>query len=166
MPFPPTLAQALFYISSTEASDFSSKRQHGNTGVGGKSLSDHSMIAKATKASGEALSMQMRDMVAASRDLEHSKINVQLKLFSEQREYQREKDRRLYKNALVANENARLAIIKQGEVVSCLAQLSSVLQMGLKVSAKGGGSNISPGGTHRERVWVIKASWPRNYPLH
>ena len=43
----------------------------------------------------------------------------------------------------MANENARLAIIKQGEVVSCLVQLSSVLQMGLKVSAKGGGSSIS-----------------------
>jgi hypothetical protein len=47
-------------------------------------------------------------------------------------EYQREKDRRLYESSLIANENARLAIIKQGEVVSCLAQLSSVFIYGVK----------------------------------
>jgi hypothetical protein len=32
----------------------------------------------------------------------------------------------------MANENACLAIIKQGEVVSCLAQLSNVLQVGFQ----------------------------------
>jgi hypothetical protein len=82
------------------------------------------------------MAMQMRDMAAASRELERSKIEVQLKLFSEQMEYQREKDRRLYESAIMANKNARLAIMKQGEVVSCLSQLSSVLKMGLNVSSK------------------------------
>jgi hypothetical protein len=76
-------------------------------------------------------------MAAASRDVKRSKIEVQLKLFSEQMDYQREKDRRLYESSLIANKNTRLAIIKQGEVVSCLAQLSSVLQMGLNVSSQG-----------------------------
>ena len=52
-----------------------------------KSLSDHSVIAKANKASREALSMQMRDMAVASCDLERSKIDIQLKLFLEQMEY-------------------------------------------------------------------------------
>jgi hypothetical protein len=37
---------------------------------------------------------------------------------------------------MMANENARLAIMKQREVVSCLSQLSSVLKMGLNVSSK------------------------------
>ena len=37
----------------------------------------------------------------------------------------------LYENAIIANENACLAILKQREVVSCLAQLSSVLSKGL-----------------------------------
>jgi hypothetical protein len=53
-----------------------------------KSLSSHNVIADATKASGEVMAMQMRDMATASRELERSKIEVQLKLFSEQMEYQ------------------------------------------------------------------------------
>jgi len=74
---------------------------------------------------------QMREMADASRDLERSKIDMQLKLFSEQMQYQREKDRRLHESSCIANENARLAIEKQGEVVKCLTQLSSVLSIGL-----------------------------------
>ena len=42
----------------------------------------------------------------------------------------------MYETSVIANENARLAILKQGEVVSCLAQLSNVLCMGLNVSSK------------------------------
>jgi hypothetical protein len=84
------------YISSSDPSEFSSKQRTGNTGVQRKSISSHNVIAEATKASGEVMAMQMRNMAAASRDLERSKIDVQLKLFSEQMEYQREKDRRLY----------------------------------------------------------------------
>jgi hypothetical protein len=57
-------------------------------------------------------------------------------------DYQREKDTRLYKSSLIVNENARLAIIKQREVISCLAQLSSVLQMGLNVSSKDDTSRV------------------------
>jgi hypothetical protein len=134
--FPPSSAQAPIYISSSDASEFSSRQRLGNTGVRRKSLSSHNVIAEATKASGEVMAMQMRDMAAVSRELERSKIEVQLKLFSEQMEYQREKDRRLYESAMMANENARVAIMKQGEVVSCLSQLSSVLKMGLNVSSK------------------------------
>jgi hypothetical protein len=82
------------------------------------------------------MATQMKDMAAASRDLERSKIEVQLKLFSEQMAYQREKDRRLYENAVIANENAKLSIMKQGEVVSCLQNLSNVLRMGMNVTGK------------------------------
>jgi hypothetical protein len=81
------------------------------------------------------MATQMKDMAATSRDLERSKIEVQLKLFTEQMSYQRDKDRRLYENAMIANENARLAIMKQGEVVSCLEKLSTVLRMGLNVKS-------------------------------
>jgi hypothetical protein len=136
VPLPPTSVQAPVYISSTDASEFSSRQRPGNTGVRRKSLSGHNVIAEATKASGEVMAMQMRDMSAVSRELERSKIEVQLKLFSEQMEYQREKDRRLYQSSLIANENARLAILKQGEMVSCLTQLSTVLQVGLHKSSK------------------------------
>jgi hypothetical protein len=65
-----------------------------------------------------------------------SKIDVQLKLFTEQMQYQRGKDRRLYENALIANENAWLAIQKQGEVIRCLAELSFVLCKALNMARK------------------------------
>ena len=90
----------------------------------------HNVIAKATKAFGDIMASQLRQMAEASRDLEKSKIEVQLKLFAEQMDYAREKDHCLYENCLIANENACLAILKQGEVVSCLAQLSQVLSKG------------------------------------
>ena len=46
-------------------------------------------------------------------------------------EYQREKDRRIYESALATNENARLSILKQGDMVNCLAHLSTVLSKSL-----------------------------------
>lgn len=82
-------------------------------------MSGHNLIADATRASGDVMASQMRDMAEASREIKRSKIEVQLKLFTEQMVYQREKDRRLYENVAIANENARLAIMKQGKVVSC-----------------------------------------------
>ena len=88
------------------------------------------------------MAIQMKDMAAVSRDLERSKIEVQLKLFSKQMAYQREKNRRLYENTVVVNENAKLSIMKQDEVVSCLQNLSIVLRMGLNVTVQG---NHGPG---------------------
>jgi hypothetical protein len=164
VPFPPNSAEAPMYISSTDASEFSSKQRPGNTGVRQKSLSGHNIIAEATKASEEVMAMQMRDMASASRELERSKIDVQLKLFSEQMEYQREKDRRLYESSLIANKNARLAIINQGEVVSCLAQLSSVLSMGLNVSSKNDRDPILQAVATAEASQQAKCSTPTTTP--
>jgi hypothetical protein len=126
-----------YFLSTSETSEFSNKRRPCNTAVRRKSMSGHNIIAEATKASGEVMASQMRDMAESSRELERNKIEVQLKLFTKQMAYQREKDRRLYENVVIANENARLAILKQGEVVSCLAQLSYVLSKGLFVSTDG-----------------------------
>ena len=50
-------------------------------------------------------------------------------------EYQREKDHKIYENAVVANENARLSILKQGEMVNCSAHLSTVLGKSLNTSS-------------------------------
>ena len=97
----------------------------------------HGLIAEATKASDVVMADQMREMAEASRDLERSKLEVQLKLFAEQMDYQREKDRRLHESSLIANENAKLAIEKQGEVMKCLTHLSSVLGVGLTLSKRG-----------------------------
>lgn len=120
-------------ISSSDTASYSLGRRPGNTAVRKKNVSGHTVIAEATKATGLVMAKQMEDIAESSRALERSKIDVQLKLFSEQMAYQREKDRRLYDNAVAANETARLSIIKQGEIVHCLAQLSTLL--GRKLSS-------------------------------
>jgi ATP-dependent protease HslVU (ClpYQ) peptidase subunit len=128
-----TLKYTIFF-STSDTSKFCNKKRPINTGVCRKSLSGHNVISGTTKASGEFMASQMIDMAKSSRKLEHNKIEVQLKLFKKQMAYQRKKLRRLYENSVIANENAHLAIVKQGEVVSCLAQVSSLLSKGLFVS--------------------------------
>ena len=123
--------QALQVISSCDTSEVTFKRRSGNTGVRRKNLTTHNIIAEVTKATGNVLAQHMQDIAESNRELERSKIEVQLKLFSEQMEYQREKDRRIYKSALAANENARLSILKQCDMVNCLAHLSIVLSKSL-----------------------------------
>lgn len=71
---------------------------------------------------------------------------MQLKLFAKEMFYQREKDRRMYENATIANENAKLVILKQGEMVSCLSQLSHVLSRGLQMSSTFPQTVTTPGG--------------------
>ena len=126
-----------FVLSTSDTSEFCNKRRPGNTGVHRKNVSGHNVIFEATRASSEVMASQMHHIAKSSCELECNKIEVQLKLFTEQMAYQREKDKRLYENAVIANENAHLAIPKQREVVSYLAQLSSVLSKGLFVSTDG-----------------------------
>ena len=122
-------------ISSSENSQYAVHRRPGNTVVRRKNLSGHSVIAEATKATGSVMAAQMQEIASANREMERFKLEVQLKRFSKQMEYQKEKDRRVYENAVAANENARLAILKQSEMVHCLVQLSSVLSTGLTMSS-------------------------------
>jgi hypothetical protein len=103
-------------------------------------------------------------MAEVSRELERSKIEVQLKLFSEQMMYQREKDRRLYENAVTVNENARLAIQKQGEVVSCLAHLSSVLSKGLSMPRDSHGNGRPQAPAPMTTAEATLAEEPRGTP--
>ena len=114
-------------ISSSETSQCARKGRAKSTIVQYKNLSGHNVIAEATKATGIVMAQHMQDIAESSRDLKRSKIEVQLKLFTEKMCYQQEKDRRLHENALMANENTRLSILKQAEMVSCLANLSNVL---------------------------------------
>ena len=46
-------------------------------------------------------------------------------------DYQCQKDLCLHEGSCIVNENARLAIEKQAEVVKCLTQLSTVLSRGM-----------------------------------
>ena len=114
-------------ISSSDTSLYSLGRRPGNTAVKRKGVSGHTIIAKATKTSGVLMEKQMQDIADSSQALERSKIEVQLQLLSEQMAYQREKDKRLYENAMQANENACLLIIKQGDIVNCLSHLSNMI---------------------------------------
>ncbi|KAG0594510.1 hypothetical protein M758_UG083900 [Ceratodon purpureus] len=136
-------------LSSSDNTHFSGHRRPGNTAVRRKNLSGHSVIAEATKATGAAMASQMLEIADASRELERSKIEVQLKLFTEQMAYQREKDRRMYEHASIANDNARMAIIKQGEMVACLSQLLTVLGHGLSMQNTHSFDNMGPGGFHK-----------------
>ena len=139
--------QAPQVISSSDTSEFTIKHQSGNTSVWRKNLTADNVIAEATKATGNVLAQHMQDIAESSRELERSKIEVQLKLFSEQMEYQREKDRRIYENALATNENARLSILKQGDMVNCLAHLSSVLSKSLIMTS---GASMPQSTPHEE----------------
>ena len=122
-------------ISSSETSSYSLGSRPGNTGVKRKAVSGHTIIAEATKSSGALVAKHMQEIAESSRALERSKIDVQLQLFTEQMAYQREKDRRLYENAVQANENAWLLIMKQGDIVNCLSHLSSVIGKSLSRSS-------------------------------
>jgi hypothetical protein len=110
-----------------------SKRKTGNTRIRQKSLGNQSAIVEVTKASTEALANQLKAMVSTTKETESKKLKVQLKLFAEHMAYQRARDMRIYEQGLLTVENARLAIIKQGEVVNALAGLSHILTLGLKV---------------------------------
>jgi len=63
-------------------------------------------------------------MSYSSRIVENSKIEVQLKLFSEQMQYQQDRDNRCH-------DISKLSILKQGEVVNCLSNLAAVLSAGM-----------------------------------
>ena len=109
-------------------------RRSKNIAIRKKNLLGHTIIAQATKATRTMMTTQMQEIANAPRDLERSKIEVQLKSFTEQMAYQREKDRCMYQNAAnLANDNARLGILKQGEMVNCLSQLSTILSKGLTI---------------------------------
>jgi len=78
----------------------------------------------------------MKSIAEANHDIKRNKTKVQFKLFYEQMEYQREKDyHRLYEHLRIAKENARLAIIKRGEILAYLA--TSTLQLCTMTSFQG-----------------------------
>jgi hypothetical protein len=89
-------------ISSSETSGSAPTRKSGSTCIKQKNLSAHHMLAEAAKSSREFLAQEMKAMAEANCELESMKIDVQLKLFTEQMDYQREKDQRLYENARIA----------------------------------------------------------------
>ena len=118
-------------ISSSDTGDFGICGRPGSTAVRRKSMSGHSIMAEATRATGNVMAGEMRAVAEAGRELECSKIQVQLNLFDKQMEYNHERDYRLHENVAIVNENAKLTIQKQGHVIQCLAHIAHVLRSGV-----------------------------------
>jgi hypothetical protein len=74
-------------LSSSESGSYNMKRRLGNTRIRRRT----SALADATKAIGDVMVAQMKEMVGATRETEHNRLEVQLRLFSENMQYQREK---------------------------------------------------------------------------
>ena len=108
------------------------KRKVANTAIRRKSLGGVSALLEVAKSSGEAIATTMREMTSVTKETESNKLEVQLRLFSEQMAYQRECDMWVYEQSLLAADNARLAILKQEEIVKALGNISSVLSLGLR----------------------------------
>jgi hypothetical protein len=82
----------------------------------------------------------MSDMNKSTKE---AKLEVQMRLFTEQMSFMLEKDQRINNNAKAAQENAKLAIEKEEELIRCLANISVVLGRGLGVGSEG----VPPPGT-------------------
>ena len=124
------LKESTVFLS--DFSHFITKRKIANTAIRIKSSGGISALVEVAKAFGEAIATQMKGMTSMTKETESNKLEIQLKLFSEQMTYQRERDIRVYEQSLLAAENARFAILKQREIVLALANISSVLSLGLK----------------------------------
>ena len=116
----------------SDSSHSITKRKLANTAIRRKSSVGVSQLVEVAKASGEAIATEMKEMASVTKITESNKLEVQLRLFSEQMAYQRERDMRVYEQSLLAADNARLANLKQGEIVLALANISSVLSLGLR----------------------------------
>ena len=116
----------------SDSSHSITKRKIANTAIRRKSSAGVSALVDVAKTSSEAIAIQMRELASVTKETEANKLEVQLRLFTEQMAYLRERDIRVYEQSLLAADNARLAILKQGEIVSALGNISTVLSLGLR----------------------------------
>ena len=116
----------------SDSSHSITKRKIANTAIRRKTSGGVSTLVEVAKSSSDAIATQMKELASVTKESESNKLEVQLRLFSEQMAYQRERDMRVYEQSLLAADNARLAILKQGEIVLALGNISSVLALGLR----------------------------------
>jgi hypothetical protein len=89
---PPPRRVSPMIISSSEAGGSSSRKHGGSTGIWRRTSSAHAALAEATKATGDVMVAQMKEIVGATRETENNRLEVQLKLFAEKMQYQQDKD--------------------------------------------------------------------------
>jgi hypothetical protein len=106
----------------------------GNTGQKRKSSALQNNMAEVAKNASESMVQQLKDMSDVNKSAEKEKLEVQMRLFSKQMTFLREKDNRLNEHAKAAQRNAQLAIEKQGDLIRCLVSISFVLGKGLGVA--------------------------------
>ena len=116
----------------SDSSHSFTKRKIATTAIRRKSSAGVSALVEVAKSSSESIVTQIAEMASVTKETESNKLEVQLRLFSEQMAYQRERDMRIYEQSLLAADNARLAILKQGEIALALGNISNVLSLGLK----------------------------------
>ena len=58
--------------------------------------------------------------------------------------YQKERDLRMHETSIRVNENARVALEKQGDMVKCLSKLTSMISKGMGVLLGPGCEHIGP----------------------
>jgi hypothetical protein len=95
----------------------------------------------------------MKEMTSVTKEIESNKLEVQLQLFLEQMAYQCKHDMWVYEHSLLAADNARFAILKQGEKNLVSRNISSVLSLSLR-------GHIDP-----PRKASTPEPWPPNIPL-
>ena len=82
----PTLRGSTVLLS--DSSYTVNKRKLGNTAIRRKASGGASALVEVAKASGEAIATQMKEMASVTKETESNKLEVQLRLFSEQMAYQ------------------------------------------------------------------------------
>ena len=126
--------QSPIILSLSHTPAICNKSQPENTRIKRKTKKGHTMIAEATRASGDTVAKQMREESSASHELERAKLEAQNKFFSDQiqlqtmqLEFQKEKEARM-------QENVTLSIMSQQEMVQCPGALADALKQGLTPS--------------------------------
>ena len=89
---------------------------------------------------------QLQTMTEFSIAMDKAEIDFQLQLFSQQMAYQRLCDLQMHETSIWVNENAWLALEKQGDMVNYLFKLTSIIGKGigilLKCGSVHGGSSV------------------------
>lgn len=114
-----SVAEGERYVLESVAIDVS-KEGVSYTNIRWKSLGTHTALLKPVKSSVDAIAHQMKEMTNATNETESNKVEVQLNLFVEQMTCHTECDMCIYEQERLAADNAHLATIKHGEVVSAL----------------------------------------------
>lgn len=115
-------------LSSTATSAAVELRKNlGNTGHRKRGRHDTSGIAEGVTLSAEKMVKALGDINDTTKATEREKLQVQTKLFEQNLDYKKERDRLQLENARIAQEHTRLSLMNQQMVVQAIANLASAI---------------------------------------